>query len=301
MSTSPTITTAFRQQFHDTFFHALQQKESRFQGRVTDRGMIAGSSFTTNNIGLVEAREVGGRYQDKQAQDVSHETRLAYMADFDIGPLVVDGFDLAKLVADPTFKYAELLVAAANRRKDKTIYRALLDASLTRTTEGGSVTGTVLPAGQIILAGATGFTKAKILQALALFRANEADPMSTGETLYMAYNSTMVRQILADTTLTSADFMATKMLMAGQVAENWCGFTWIPYEPLDVGAGGGTDRRTVAWSTSAVQFGTGIDVRTDIDQNKNKRGHPTEVYGWLSLGATRQDEKKVVAIDFTNA
>lgn len=300
MSTSPTITTAFKQQFHDTFLHALQQKESRFQGRVQDRGMIGGSSFTTNNLGLVEAREVTGRYQDKTAQDVSQETRIAYMADYDIGPLVVDGFDLAKLVADPTFKYSELLVAAANRRKDKTIYRALLDGSLTRTTEGGTVSSTALPAGQIILAGATGFTKTKILTAVALFRANEADAMN-GEELYMAYNSTMVRQLLADTTLTSADFMATQMLQAGQVASNWCGFTWIPYEALDVGAGGGTDRRTVAWCKSGVQFGTGIDVRTDVDTNKGKRGHPTEVYGWLSLGATRQDEKKVVAIDFTAA
>jgi hypothetical protein len=300
MSTSPTITTAFKQQFHDTFIHALQQKESRFQGRVMDRGMIGGSSFTTNNLGLVEAREVTGRYQDKQAQDVAHETRIAYMADFDIGPLVVDGFDLAKLVADPTFKYSELLVAAANRRKDRTIYRACLDGSLTRTTEGGAVSSTALPAGQIILAGATGFTKAKILQTVALFRANEADAMN-GENLFIAYNSTMVRQLLNDTTLTSADFMATKMLQAGQVAENWCGFTWVPYELLDVGAGGGTDRRTVAWAQSGIQFGTGIDVRTDVDTNKNKRGHPTEVYGWLSLGATRQDEKKVVAIDFTAA
>lgn len=300
MSTSNTITTAFKQQFHDTFVHALQQKESRFQGSVMDRGMIQGSSFTTNNVGLVEAREVTGRYQDKQAQDVLHETRIAYMADYDIGPLVVDGFDLAKLVADPTFKYSELLVAAANRRKDKTAYRAMLDGSLTRTTEGGTVSSTALPAGQIILAGAAGFTKTKLLQALALYRTNEADAMN-GEQLYMAYNSTMVRQILADTTLTSADFMATKMLMAGQVAENWAGFTWIPYEALDAGAGGGTEKRTVSWCKSGIQFGTGIDVRTDVDQNKNKRGHPTEVYGWLSLGATRQDEKKVVAIDFTNA
>lgn len=300
MSTSPTITTAFKQQFHDTFIHALQQKESRFQGRVQDRGMISGSSFTTNNLGLVEAREVTGRYQDKQAQDVSHETRIAYMADYDIGPLVVDGFDMAKLVADPTFKYSELLVAAANRRKDKTIYRALLDGSLTRSTEGGTVSSTALPSGQIILAGAAGFTKTKLLQAVALFRANEADAMN-GEELYIAYNSTMVRQILADTTLTSADFMAVQMLQAGKVAENWAGFTWIPYEALDAGAGGGTEKRTVAWCKSGVQFGTGIDVRTDIDTNKNKRGHPTEVYGWLSLGATRQDEKKVVAIDFTNA
>jgi hypothetical protein len=300
MSTSPTITTAFKQQFHDTFIHALQQMDSRLQGAVTDRGGIQGSSFTTNNLGLVEAREVTNRYQDKTAQDVGHETRIAYMADYDIGPLVVDGFDLAKLVADPTFKYSELLVGAANRRKDRTVYRALLDGALTRTTEGGSVTSTTIPGGQRILAGATGFTKAKALQALEIFRANEADAMN-GEELYMIYNGTMVRQILTDTTLTSADFMTVQMLQAGQIAKNWCGFTWIPYEGLDAGAGGGTEKRTVAWCKSSLQFGIGIDVRTDIDQNKSKRGHPTEVYGWLSLGAVRQDEKKVVTIDFTNA
>lgn len=295
MSTSPTITTAFKQQFHDTFFHALQQKESRFQGAITDRGMVSGSSFTTNNIGLVEAREVTGRYQDKQAQDVAHETRIAAMVDFDIGPLVVDGFDLAKLVADPTFKYSELLVAAANRRKDRTIYRALLDAALARTAEGGALTNATIPAGQQIAAGGTGFTKAKILQAFQIFRSNEADGMA-GEELYMAYNGVAARQIMADTTLTSADFMAVQMLQTGKIAQNWMGFTWIPYEAMDVPAG--NTARAVAWCKSALQFGTGIEVRTDVEVNKTKRGHPTEVYGWLSLGATRQDEKKVVQLDF---
>lgn len=293
MSTSPTITTAFKQQFHDTFIHALQQKDSRFQSTVTDRGMISGSSFTTNNVGTTEAREVTGRYQDKEAAEIAHETRLAYMADFDIGPMVVDGFDLAKLVADPTFKYVEILVAAANRRKDKTIYRALLDGSLTRSTEGGSITTTTLPSGQQIAAGSTAFTKAKIIQARALFMTNEVDE---GTELFMAYNAVQARQIMADTTLTSADFMAVQMLQAGQVAKNWMGFTWIPYQALDAPAA--NTNRTLAWTKDAVQFGTGIDVRTDVGQNKAKRGHPTEVYGWLSLGATRQDEKKVVQIDF---
>lgn len=207
MSTSATITTAFRQQFHDGYLDALQQRDSRFQAAVVDRGMISGSSFTTNNIGLVEAREVTGRYQDKTAQEVAHETRIAYMADYDIGPIVVDAFDLAKLVADPTYKYRDLLIAASNRRKDKTIYRALLDGSLTRSAEGGSVTSTTIPSGQQIAAGGTGFTKAKILQSKALFRANEADEFNDEE-LYLAYDGVMLRQILADTTLTSADFMA---------------------------------------------------------------------------------------------
>lgn len=297
MSTSPTITTAFKQQFHDTFFDALQQKDSRFQAAVVDRGMIDGSSFTTNNLGLVEAREVTGRYQDKTAQEIAHETRIAYMADYDIGPLVVDAFDLAKLVADPTYKYAGMLVAAANRRKDKTIYRALLDGSLTRTSEGGTVSSTAIPSGQQIAAGGTGFTKAKIIQAKTLFRQNEADEYNEEE-LFIAYDSVMLRQILADTTLTSADYMAGRMLQEGKLMDRWLGFRWLPYNALDVPDA--NTSRTVAWAKSACQYGTGINVKTDISENKSKRGHPTEVYGWMSQGATRQDEKKVVQIDFAN-
>lgn len=296
MSTSATITTAFRQQFHDTFIHALQTKESRLGSTVVNRGMIDGSSFTVNKIGSSEMREVTGRYQDKSAQDIDHQTRLAYMADYDAGPYVVDAFDLPKLVADPTYKYVELMLAATARRKDKTIYRALLDGSLTRSTEGGTITSTTLPSGQQIAAGGTGLTKAKVIQAKSLFRKNKADSKDEpGVTLYLAYNSDSVRQILSDTTLTSADFLATRMLEQGELV-NWCGFMWIPYEDLDVPSA--NVARTVAWSSSAVHYGTGINVKTDVSENKAKRGHPMEAYGVLSLGATRENELKVVQIDF---
>jgi hypothetical protein len=297
MSTSPTITTAFKQQFHDGYYDQLQQRDSRFQAAVTDRGMIEGSSFTTNNIGLVEAREVTGRYQNKTAQDLAHETRIAYMADYDVGPIVVDAFDLVKLVADPTYKYRDLLIAAGNRRKDKTIYRALLDGSLTRTSEGGSVTSTTIPSAQQIAAGGTGFTKAKIIQAKSLFRINECDEFNDEE-LFMAYDGVMLRQILADTTLTSADFMAVRMLQEGKLSDKWLGFNWLPYNALDVPSANVS--RTAAWAKSAVQYGTGMNVISSIRKNEDKRGHPNEVYACMSQGATRQDEKKVVQIDFAN-
>ncbi|MEL4181232.1 phage capsid protein [Roseateles sp. PN1] len=296
MSSSPTITTAFQQQFHDTFIHALQSRESFFGKTVVNRGMIEGSSFTVNNIGSSAMREVTGRYQDKSAQDIAHSTRIAYMADYDAGPYPVDSFDLPKLVADPTYKYVELLQAAAERQKDIIIYRALLDGSLTRSAEGGSVTTTTLPAGQQIASGGTGLSKAKVIQAKSLFRKNKADGRyEPGTKLYIAYNSDSVRQILSDTTLTSADYMASKFLEQGEVG-NWCGFEWIPYEELDSPAA--NTLRTVAWSSTAVHYGTGIGVKTDIGENKSKRGNPMEVYGVMSLGATRQDEKKVVQIDF---
>ncbi len=289
-------TAAYKQQFHDAFVAALAQKESRLQGTVMDRGQIDGSSFTINSLGITEMEAVTGRYQDKNPTELDNNTRVVYMADFD-RTLVVDGFDIPKLAADPSHKYVGLLTEAANRRKDKSIYRALIDDIIVKTGENSFGTAS-LPSGQKILAGGTAFTKAKILLARKLFRANECD-QENGEQLFMAYDSNMVAQILADTTLTSADFMAVQMLQEGKVASNWLGFSWIPYEQLDAGAGGAGERKTVAWAKSGVHMGTGINVKTTIGENTQKRGHPTEAYGYMSLGAGRQDEKKVITIDFT--
>ena len=290
---NPTV--AFKQQFHDSYRDALAQRDSRFSKAVIDRGMIEGTSFTINSLGTTEMKPVTGRYQDKTPQTLDNGTRVVYMADYD-ATIVVDAFDIPKLAADPSMKYPGLLAEASNRLKDKVIYRALLDAVVTKTSETGFGT-TSLPAGQIVLAGGTAFTKAKAIFARSLFRKNEADEQN-GEQLFISYDDNMVRQILADTTLTSSDFMAVQMLQSGKVADNWLGFTWIPYQALDNGAGGALEARTVAWAKSAVEIGMGINFKTDVSENKAKRGHPTEAYGWLSLGAGRQDEKKVVAIDF---
>ena len=167
----------------------------------------------------------------------------------------------------------------------------------TSETGFGSVS---MPSGQIIVAGGTAFTKAKAIFARSLFRKNECD-VENGEELFIAYNDDMVRQILADTTLTSSDFMAAQMLQDGKVATNWLGFTWVPYQALDNGAGGAGEARTVAWAKSGVHIGMGINFKTHVGENTQKRGHPTEAYAMLSLGAGRQDEKKVVVIDFLRA
>lgn len=298
MSFPSSPTAAFKQQFHDSFVEALAQKESRLQSTVIDRGMISGSSFTINSIGTTEMEAVTNRYEDKRVSEVDNGTRVVYMADYDKA-IGVDGFDIPKLAADPSYKYVSLLTEAANRRKDKTIYRALLDSVVTKTSETGFGT-TSIPPGQIVVAGGTGFTKAKVIFARSLFRANECDN-ENGEELNILYDDNVVRAVMADTTLTSADYMAVQMLQSGQVAKNWLGFNWIPYQALDNGAGGATEARTVAYAKSAVHVGVGIDVKTEIGQNKAKRGHPTEAYGWMSLGAGRTDEKKVVVIDFLRA
>ncbi len=289
---------AYKQQFHDTYRDALAQRETRFMRASVDRGMVDGTSFTINGLGVTEFKPVTGRYQDKTPQTLENGTRVVYMSDYD-ATVVVDGFDIPKLSADPSFKYPGLLADASNRLKDKIIYRALLDPVVVKTSE--NTFGTVsMPASQIILAGGTAFTKAKVIFARSLFRKNECDDKN-GEQLFIAYNDEMLRQILADTTLTSADYMTGQMLQTGGVAENWLGFTWVPYQALDNGAGGAAEARTVAWAKSGVEVGMGLNFKTHVSENTQKRGHPTEAYGWLSLGAGRQDEKKAVVVDFLRA
>jgi hypothetical protein len=206
---------------------------------------------------------------------------------FEAMPL--DRADIPKMIVNPITggDYAGLLVAKKNRRVDDIIYRALRG-----TVTFKDSTTAALPAGQKIAASATGFTKSKLISARKLFRANEADGHN-GEELCIAYDSEMLEDILSDTTLTSADFLAVRMLQDGDVSRNWMGFKWTPYNAIE--NSGGT-RFTVAWCKSAVHFGTGF-LEGDAGPRRDKK-NTQQVSLAASFGAVRTSEKKAVEIAF---
>lgn len=286
-----TITAAFVQQFHDGFVAAAQQTESRFESRVVNRGSITGSSFTANDMGTVEMSQVTNRYGDTEWTIPDVGTRQALMADYDLA-IPIDQFDLPKLLANPQGDYMQRAVAAANRKKDAVIYSALKGSALRKTDESGSYAAQAMLAGQQIAAGGTGMTKAKIIQAKKLFRASEVDEHN-GEELYFAYDAGMLEDIMSDTTLTSADFMAVKMLQEGNIAGKWMGFNWVPYEALS----GTSTKTTVAWAKSAAHVGTGAVPMVDIGPRRDKR-NLTQIYVALSIGSVRVNEYKVVTVDY---
>lgn len=291
------ITAAFVQQFHNTYEVAAMQNESRLLKTSVNRGAIEGESFTINDMGQVEMQPSGERFGDTNWQIPDTGVRTALMSDFDCF-IPIENRDLPKLKATPNDKHMKNLISARNRKTDDIIYQALV-GGVTRTTvnDAGvkSVATVNLPVGQIILS-AFGTLKEKLAKAKSLFRKNEVDEHN-GETLYILYTSTMLEDILGDTTLTSADYMAGKMLQEGGVGGKWMGFNWIPYEKLNQGATAG-ELRTVAYCGSAVHFGdapiTGFDISTRPDKKNIK-----QVGGVHSFGAGRANELKVVAIDFT--
>ncbi|WEI24218.1 phage capsid protein [Acinetobacter bereziniae] len=291
------ITAAFVIQYHDAYEVAAMQNESRLLKTVVNRGKITGESFTINDMGQVEMSPSGNRFGDTTWTIPDTGVRTALMGDYDLF-IPIGSRDLPKLKAIPTDKYMKNLISARNRKTDDIIYQALV-GGISRTTvnDAGvkSVSTVNLPAGQIILSG-FGTLKQQVIKAKALFRANECDEHN-GETLNILYTASMLEDILGDTTLTSADFMAVKMLQEGAVAGKWLGVNWIPYEKLNNGAGGATERRTVMYAGSAAHFGDADITGFDISKRPDKK-NISQVGGVHSFAAGRANEQKVVAIDY---
>lgn len=286
---STTITAAFVQQWDTAIRLQAQQSESRLMKAVTDRGQIAGDGFTVNNLSSVELDENTVRHGDTEWGEINHTNRLAVMKDF-YKALPLDRNDIPKMIVNPVTggDYMRSLMNAKNRKADAVIYAAL---GGTITSKDG-VTSNVLPAGQKIAHGGTGMTKAKLIQARSIFRANECDE-ENGEELFIMYNHEALTDILSDTTLTSADYMAVQMLQSGKVAQNWLGFNWIPYQGLTFSA---STYYAYAWAKSGVHFGKGYE-----EGNVTRRGDKKDLWQvsmGASYGAGRQDETKVVEIAF---
>jgi hypothetical protein len=291
------LTSAFIRQFGDMFDIATQQKESRLLSTVWNEGTVNGSSFTINDLGAVDFTTSGARFQDTVLSIPTSGTRIVTMNDFDLF-LAIEPRDIPKLKADPTDKYMQALIAGKNRTIDNVIYQALIGTIMRKQIESDSgAVAVTLPASQIIPAGGTAITKAKLIKARSLFLKNNVDDT---EDLYILYNNEMMTTILADTTLTSADFLAVQMLQAGDVAGKWLGFNWIHYEGLANGGGGATEFRTVAYSKSAARFGEATIEPMSVT-TRNDLKMVRQIGGIYSFGAGRASETKVVAVDFLKA
>lgn len=284
-----TITQAFVQQFDSTIQMQAQQKTSRFEPRVHGRGNITGESFTANKLAAVEdTPENNVRHGDTTWSTATHSTRVALMRDF-YQALPVSRSDEPKLLANPSGEYMNSLLSAWNRRKDSIIFTAALGAA--QLKDGSTV---ALPSGQKILHGSTAMSKAKIITAKKIFRKNEADEQSDDpQELYLAYTSEMLEDILSDTTLTSADFMAVKMLQEGNISGKWCGFNWVPYESVQLSGG---VYSTIAWAKSSIHFGTGFFEGKS--QRRGDKKDMLQVSAAGSVGAVRVWEEGVVEIQF---
>lgn len=294
--TDATITSAWVREFDDGFRLAVQQKQSRLSGKVINRGQITGADFTINKFGVVEFADKGARNADTPYSNTPMASRLVSMGDCILAELV-DPTDPVKMKADVFGPMRTSFEAALNRRRDNIIYAALLGSIQEKTAYADSGYAPVaLPAAQKVLQGTAAISKATLIKVRALFQKNEVS-VEDGEELNITYNASMLETILADTTLTSADFLAVQMLQSGKIDETkWLGFNWIPFERMAAGTEVGS-KVGVAWATSGIDFGWANPSPFSLDKLPHK-SYATQFGGIYSFGAGRNDEKKVVSFEF---
>jgi len=280
------VTEAFVQQFSANFYHLAQQTTSRFESRVRIESGIVGDSKKINRIGSTAAQKKTTRHGDTPQIETPHSTRWIDLDDYEWADLV-DELDKKKMLASPESDYLKAGVAAMNRSKDDVIYAAARGSA--RTSSGT----TALPSAQKIAHASAGLTKAKLVTARKLFRANEADE-ENGEELCIAYASGQLEDLLNDTNLTSLEYNTVMSLVEGNLptGRKLLGFVPVPYERV---YNDGTSDFVVAWAKSGVALGVGAEIMTRLTERPDK-SYAMQPYARMSIGAVRVEEAKVVEI-----
>ena len=281
------VTTAMVQQYNDNVVLLQQQKPSRLRPCVREES-VRGEYGFFDQIDATSAQKRAQRHADTPLISTPHVRRRVSMDAYDWSDLI-EIFDRAALITDPTSKYVINAVAAHNRAIDDAIIAAALATAY--GGRDGNTTYAFPTATHQIPHGSTGLNITKLLQAKKILDSYENDP---DEPRFLALTSAQLMELLNATEIKSADYNTVKALAAGQI-DTFLGFKFIRTERLQKS---GTTRSCLAWSQSSILLGICTDIITRVSERADKN-YATQVYVGMFIGATRMDEKGVVEIQAT--
>ena len=268
----------------------LQQRGSKLRGAVMEESYHGKSGAAVNQIGAVTAQLRTTRHADTPLIETPHDKRWVFPSDYEWADLI-DDQDKIRIIADPTSPYAINGAMALGRAMDDLIITAATGTSL--TGEDGT-TSTTFPAGQTASTTAGGLTVAKLREAMQLLIAAEVDV--DNEPLFCAIGAQQHDDLLGETQAISLDFTNKPVLVEGRIKAFMC-FNFIDHQRLALS---GTDRTVICWAKSGLHLGIWNDITARITERDDK-SYATQVYVKGTFGATRIEEKKVVAITCSEA
>ena len=268
----------------------LQQRGSKFRSAVMEDSYHGKSGAAVNQIGAVTAQERTTRHADTPLIETPHDRRWVFPTDYEWADLI-DDQDKLRVIADPTSPYAINGAMSLGRAMDDLIVAAATGTSL--TGENGT-TSTAFPAGQTAGTTAGGLTVVKLREAMQLLIAAEVDVDS--ESLYCAIGAQQHDDLLGQTQAISLDYTNKPVLVDGRI-KSFMGFNFIDSQRLALS---GTDRTAICWAKSGLHLGVWNDINARITERDDK-SYSTQVYVKGTFGATRVEEKKVVAFTCSEA
>lgn len=191
-----------------------------------------------------------------------------------------DIFNQAKVNFDERQELVQVVAAAMGRRQDQMIIDALT-ASSTSLTVSNDIGG-----------ADTNLNVAKLREAKRLLDKNNVDPGDR----HIVIHANSLASLLSETAVTSSDFNSVKALVQGDI-NTFLGFTFHVMGDRSEGGlaiDGSNDRTVWAFHKTAVGYGEGIGMRTEINYIPEKTSWlVNEVF---SAGAIAIDAAGIVQI-----
>jgi len=288
--------TTFNFESYSRGINLLSQQLSEQTRQAVMEESMSGKRGFFDQVGAVQMQAKVGRAVDIPVVNTPHARRSITALDRHIRDFV-DEYDKLKILNDPTNAYTLAFGGASAREIDKIVINAALGTAF--TGEEGT-TSVVLPTTQKIAVGTTGFTLAKLQQAVTKLKG--ANAVMPGDSIHVFWTAKQEEQFINTSEVKSSDFNNTKVMVSGALTSFYgCNFHRIE----DVSSSerilpkASTTRTCVAWVKSGIKLGIWKNPFGRVDYLPERDSW--QVMAGLSAGATRMEEVKVVQIDVVEA
>lgn len=287
------ITTASVQQYRANVELLLQQKESRLRNAVTVGSYVGKAASVVEQFGEATAVQRTSRHSDTPLLSLSQDKRWVFPSDYEWASLI-DNQDRLRAIIELTSPYAMAGAAAMNRVMDDVILAAIFGTNYTGENGTTSETFGTVGSGTYDVGVNTGGTAsslnvAKLQGAIRiLMTANKGELM---EPVYGAISSYEHDALLKEVQVHNKDYGGTAVLVDGKV-KRFMGIDFIITERLTITSG---NRLIPIWLKSGMHLGMWDGVTAKISE-RNDKGHATQVYLAMTLGATRTQLGKQVRV-----
>lgn len=288
----------YSQQYASAVELLAQQMTPRVAGLFTPMTAVGKSATVVNQIDAFEADERSGLYDTIVFGAVTHNRPWVYPRHFDKA-IPFDSIEQMQMNANPQSEYVQGVVAAINRKMDDEAIRALFADRLMGESAG---TTDSFAAGKQVSVSEGGTTSGlnvqKIQKALQLLRAAE---VMDGEQIHCVISPKQETNLMDEIEATSSDFTARSLIDRGTVmGSGFMGINWVISNRLLTD--GSSYRRVPFFTSKGMTFCTWDGgMKTTVDQRKDLRGMPWQVYGEGHFGAVRRDANKVIEIKCAEA
>lgn len=248
-----------------------------------------------DRVGSVELQVRQGRHSDVQYTPTEFSRRSITCVDYE-GMDYIDEQDLQRQLINPQSVMLKNFIKASNRQKDQIIINGLLGAAKSVNKNGILTDVPFDTANQLIAHGSKDLTTKKLKDAIKIFEDNDVD--LANEEVYCVLSADSYRYLLGQTEFVNKDYKlgAINPGMKYSRAEEFYGIKFLRFNSsyLPIGAAANT-KRAFLYVKNAGYFAKHKDITTVVEKNVSKQN--IQLSAKASYGATRMEEKLVVAID----